>query len=99
MCQRGIKDRVPVCHRAQDERAQLAPQCSPRDTALFAPIHYEPGYAYPLVVWLHGEGSSERELRQVMPRVSVTASVTPAICRWLCSQSGDSLTSSSLRNA
>jgi phospholipase/carboxylesterase len=40
-------------------------------TALFAPIHYEPGYAYPLVVWLHGEGSNERELWQVMPKVSV----------------------------
>src|SRR5262245_59215922 len=40
-------------------------------TALFAPIHYEPGYAYPLVVWLHGAGSNERELWQVMPKVSV----------------------------
>ncbi len=39
--------------------------------ALFAPIHYERRYAYPLVVWLHGEGGSERELRQLMPLVSV----------------------------
>lgn len=38
---------------------------------LFSPIHYEPGYAYPLVVWLHGSDSSELELRQVMPLVSV----------------------------
>jgi phospholipase/carboxylesterase len=39
--------------------------------ATFAPIHYEPGYAYPLVVWLHSSMGSERELRQVMPLVSM----------------------------
>jgi phospholipase/carboxylesterase len=39
--------------------------------ALFAPIHYERNYAYPLLVWLHGHGGSERELRQLMPNVSV----------------------------
>jgi phospholipase/carboxylesterase len=60
-------------------RVRTTPTKSPRDTALFAPIHYEPGYAYPLVVWLHGEGSSERELRQVMPRVSVRNYVGAAV--------------------
>jgi phospholipase/carboxylesterase len=39
--------------------------------ALFVPIHYERRYAYPLLVWLHGHGSSERELRRMMPNVSV----------------------------
>jgi phospholipase/carboxylesterase len=39
--------------------------------ALFAPIHYERRYAYPLLIWLHGDNSSERELRQLMPLVSV----------------------------
>lgn len=37
----------------------------------FVPLHYERGYAYPLVVWLHADGGNERELRQVMPLVSV----------------------------
>src|SRR5215203_5866783 len=37
----------------------------------FAPIHYEPGYAYPLVVWLHDSDSNERELSQIMPLVSM----------------------------
>ncbi len=36
----------------------------------FAPMHYEPGYAYPLIVWLHGPDSNEDELRQVMPLIS-----------------------------
>jgi phospholipase/carboxylesterase len=39
--------------------------------ATFAPIHYEPGYGYPLLVWLHGKASREQELRQVMPLVSM----------------------------
>ncbi|MFO0792253.1 MAG: hypothetical protein U0805_22570 [Pirellulales bacterium] len=39
--------------------------------ATFAPIHYEPRYAYPLVVWLHDSDSSEQELKHVMPLVSM----------------------------
>ncbi|MGL4514205.1 MAG: alpha/beta hydrolase [Lacipirellulaceae bacterium] len=37
----------------------------------FAPQGYEPGYAYPLLVWLHDRGSSERALPKVMKHVSV----------------------------
>jgi phospholipase/carboxylesterase len=39
--------------------------------SLFAPLHYEPGYAYPLIVWLHGAGNNENQLRRLMPLVSV----------------------------
>jgi phospholipase/carboxylesterase len=39
--------------------------------ATFAPMHYEAGYAYPLVVWLHGSLGSEQQLRRVMPLVSM----------------------------
>lgn len=39
--------------------------------ATFAPLHYEPNYAYPLIVWLHGTASNEHELRQIMPLVSM----------------------------
>ncbi len=41
------------------------------DHVLFAPLHYEPGYAYPLIVWLHGRGSDERQLPRIMPLVSM----------------------------
>lgn len=44
---------------------EAAPPC-----ATFAPARYEPGYAYPLVVWLHGPQGSEQQLRRVMPYVS-----------------------------
>ena len=40
-----------------------------RDTntphSLLAPVHYEPNYAYPLVIWLHGPCGHEREIRRV----------------------------------
>jgi phospholipase/carboxylesterase len=39
--------------------------------ALFAPLHYAPGYAYPLVVWLHGRDTDERQLQRIMPLVSM----------------------------
>ena len=46
----------------------------------FTPIHYEAAYAYPLLVWLHSAGGSERELKQVMPHVSMRnyVAVAPA---------------------
>jgi phospholipase/carboxylesterase len=39
--------------------------------ALFGPMHYEPGYAYPLIVWLHGPANDENQLRRIMPLVSM----------------------------
>lgn len=39
--------------------------------AVFAPLHYEPNYAYPLVIWLHGAGNDERQLLRVMPWISM----------------------------
>jgi len=38
---------------------------------LFCPMHYESNYAYPLVVWLHGAGDDEQQLRRIMPLVSM----------------------------
>jgi phospholipase/carboxylesterase len=38
---------------------------------IFAPLHYEPGYSYPLMVWLHGSGCDERQLLRIMPLVSM----------------------------
>lgn len=38
---------------------------------LFAPMHYESNYAYPLLVWLHGPGGDERQVQRIMPLVSM----------------------------
>lgn len=45
-------------------------QASERPHAIFLPEHYEAGYAYPLIVWFHGDGASEAELSRVMPTIS-----------------------------
>jgi len=38
---------------------------------LFTPVHYEAGYAYPLIVWLHPNGCQEDQLLEVMPGLSL----------------------------
>ncbi len=38
---------------------------------LFVPIHYENNYAYPLIVWLHGPHDDERQLKRIMPFISL----------------------------
>ncbi|MCO6456704.1 MAG: hypothetical protein J5I93_15505 [Pirellulaceae bacterium] len=39
--------------------------------ATFVPMHYEPNYAYPLLIWLHGPGDDERQLPRLMPHISM----------------------------
>lgn len=39
--------------------------------AFFAPLHYEPNYAYPLLIWLHGPSDDESQLKRIMPLVSI----------------------------
>ncbi len=60
--------------------------------ATFSPLHYEPKYAYPLIVWLHGAGDSEAQLRRVMPAISLRnyASIAPRgdACAGNCLQQG-----------
>jgi phospholipase/carboxylesterase len=46
---------------------------------LFIPEGYEPGYRYPLVIWFHSEHSSEWELDQVVPHLSLRNYVLAAI--------------------
>lgn len=46
--------------------------------ALVAPLHYEPNYAYPLIVWLHGPGDDEQQVKRLMPLVSMRNYVSVA---------------------
>lgn len=41
------------------------------EQSVFVPLHYEKKYAYPLIVWLHNRGDNERQLKRVMPRISL----------------------------
>lgn len=49
-----------------------------QEVATFAPAGYEPGYRYPLIVWLHSDDSCESELEQVMPHISLQNFVATA---------------------
>jgi phospholipase/carboxylesterase len=51
--------------RAAGRRRGDLPYC------LFTPVHYEPGYSYPLIVWLHHRGGQQQDLLDIMPRVSL----------------------------
>ncbi|WP_425618290.1 alpha/beta hydrolase [Anatilimnocola sp. NA78] len=44
---------------------------APAGIQTFAPLHYEPNYAYPLLVWIHDDGGDARELQKVMPLISM----------------------------
>jgi phospholipase/carboxylesterase len=46
---------------------------------LFVPEHYESRYAYPLVLWLHSDHSSEAELDSLMPSLSLRNYVALAL--------------------
>jgi phospholipase/carboxylesterase len=46
--------------------------------ALFAPLHYESNYAYPLFIWLHGPDDDETQLKRIMPLVSMRNYVSAA---------------------
>src|SRR5205823_70715 len=53
----------------------------------FAPIAYEPRYAYPLIVFLHGEGGNEEQIMRLAPRLSrrnfVSIGLRGPVCRGL----------------
>jgi phospholipase/carboxylesterase len=42
-------------------------------------MHYVSGYAYPLIVWLHGSGNDERQLQRIMPLISMQNYVAVAL--------------------
>jgi phospholipase/carboxylesterase len=62
---------VEADRAAQIESGALASLACDWPSMVFAPIHYEPNYAYPLVVWLHGDGTNERQLMRLMPQISL----------------------------
>lgn len=41
-----------------------------QQASFFLPARYEENYRYPLVVWLHEDGGSQRSLAEVMPHIS-----------------------------
>lgn len=50
-----------------------------RAQTFFVPMHYEPNYRYPLIVWLHSDGYNENQVCHVMPHVSTRNYVATGI--------------------
>jgi phospholipase/carboxylesterase len=50
-----------------------------RAQTFFVPMHYEPNYRYPLIVWLHSDGFNENQACHVMPHVSTRNYVATGI--------------------
>jgi phospholipase/carboxylesterase len=53
------------------ESGIFSPALEASPYALFAPLHYERNYAYPLLIWLHGADDDESQLKRIMPLVSL----------------------------
>lgn len=62
---------VPQVRKTQSQQLLLSHDPDAVACTYFSPIHYEPNYAYPLVIWLHGSGATERQIRAVMPLMSL----------------------------
>ena len=52
-------------------RPTVCPPLPQSEIQTFTPLHYEPNYSYPLLVWLHDDGGEARDLQRVMPLISV----------------------------
>jgi phospholipase/carboxylesterase len=65
--------------RVEVDSGLYAAVCGDHTSALFAPLHYEPNYAYPMLVWLHGAGDDESQLKRIMPLVSLRNYVGAAL--------------------
>src|SRR5258708_4580092 len=78
---RPMRDTLPLIERSSDEASsgQFLQAHRGTHTALFAPLHYERNYAYPLLVWLHGPGDDENQLKRIMPLVSLRNYVAVAV--------------------
>ncbi|MEX1223428.1 MAG: PHB depolymerase family esterase [Pirellulales bacterium] len=68
-------DLAPSAALVLDAVPRFAPPCDDalrqQHESFFTPAHYESGYSYPLVVWLHGSGNCERQLASILPGISM----------------------------
>jgi phospholipase/carboxylesterase len=62
----SCETQTQVC---EDDARRTAPHAHP--CGVFVPENYEPNYAYPLIVWLHEAGRSERDIVEVLPMISM----------------------------
>ena len=57
--------------RRPDGLEPVGGPASSQEYSLYVPLHYEPGYAYPLIVWLHDNGLNETDGLDMVSRLSL----------------------------
>lgn len=60
-----------ISYQIEQSRIEVSQRGDDQAHALFMPLHYEPNYGYPLLIWLHGPGDNESQLKRIMPLVSM----------------------------
>ncbi len=53
------------------EQIEKLTVASGHEYSVFVPVHYEPNYRYPLIVWLHSNGDDRSQLQRVIPSTSI----------------------------
>lgn len=77
---------VPKTKKPSPKLASLSRTSNPlirskdSDHSIFVPLHYESNYSYPVIVWLHGPRDDERQLKKIMPLVSMRNYVGVGVC-------------------
>jgi len=59
----------PEAEFSRDVRDSIFGQAQ-GEFSLFVPVHYQTGYSYPLIVWLHSDTADCDEIHRLMPQVS-----------------------------
>lgn len=67
----SVAPSAPLAACIQSGTFSSSREAEPSAQSWFAPLHYEANYAYPLLIWLHGGGDSEHQLRRIMPHISL----------------------------
>ncbi|MGV3484420.1 MAG: alpha/beta hydrolase [Planctomycetaceae bacterium] len=55
---------------ASSDSSPKQPAAKQHSRTFFLPLRYEPGYRYPLIVWLHSDGYNEHQVGHVLPHIS-----------------------------
>jgi phospholipase/carboxylesterase len=76
----GYHDVVPDAPARDVQAALFSRAGETARLAWFAPMHYEPNYAYPLLIWLHGDHGDQQQLKRIMPLVSMRNYAAVAPC-------------------
>ena len=68
---KGIAEGAEKLPQAETSKNLVGHSDDVTDCSLFVPLHYTKNYRYPLVVWLHSDGSTSEQIQNVMPGLSL----------------------------